>query len=60
MGNPDLGATGTNFMAILLIYYCKFERFSNLVNEISARVPSNFLKYEVLVELLIDMILNFQ
>ena len=36
-------------MAILLIYDCKFGRFSNLANEISARVFSSFLKYEVLV-----------
>ena len=49
MGNPDLGSTGTNFMTILLIYYCKFGRFSNLVHEISARVLLNFLKYEVQV-----------
>ena len=35
MGNPDLGATGTNFMAILQSTdYSKFERFTNVVDEL--------------------------
>ena len=54
MGNPDLGATGTNFMVILQsIDYSKFERFSNVAEEISfkflSKFLSNFLEYEVLV-----------
>ena len=35
MGNPDLGATVTDFMAVLQsINYSKFERFSNVADEI--------------------------
>ena len=35
MGNPDLGATVTDFMAVLQsIDYSKFERFSNVADEI--------------------------
>ena len=50
MRNPDLGATGTNFMEILQsIHYSKFGKFSNVANEISARVLLSFLKYELLV-----------
>ena len=50
MGNPDLCATGTNFMAILQsIYYSKFQRFSNVADEIFAKLISSFLEYEVLV-----------
>ena len=48
--NPDLGATGTNFMVILqAIDYSKFERFSNVADEIAAKLLSSFLEYEVLV-----------
>ena len=51
MGSLDLGTTCTNFMAILQsIDYSKFERFSNIADEISAKLLSSFLKYEVLVE----------
>ena len=50
MRNPDLGATVTDFMAILeSIDYSKFERFSNAANEISAKLLSSFLECEVLV-----------
>ena len=35
MGNPDLGGTATDFMAIL---ESKFERFSNIADEISAKL----------------------
>ena len=50
MGNPDLGATVTDFMAILQsIDYSKFERFSNVADEISTKLLSSFLKCEVLV-----------
>ena len=35
MGNPDLGGTTTDFMAIL---ESKFERFSNVADEISAKL----------------------
>ena len=49
MRNPDLGATVTDFMAILeSIDYSKFEKFSNVADEISAKV-SSFLEGEVLV-----------
>ena len=49
MRNPDLGATVTDFMAILQsIDYNKFERFSNVADEISTKLFSNFLKGEVL------------
>ena len=48
MENPDHGATAI-FMAILQsIHYNKFERFSNVADEISAKLISNFLEYEVL------------
>ena len=34
MGNPDFGATVTNFIAILQsTYYSKFERFFNVAEE---------------------------
>ena len=37
--NPDLGATVTNFMAIFqFIDYSKFERFSNVVDEIFTKL----------------------
>ena len=50
MGNPDLGATGTNFMAILqAIDYNNFERFSNVADETAAKLLASFLEYEVLV-----------
>ena len=50
MGNLDLGATGTDFMAILQsIDSSKFERFSNVADEISAKLLSRLLQYEVLV-----------
>ena len=59
MGNPDLGATVTDFIAILQsIDYSKFERFSNVADEISTKLLSSFLESEVL--LAVDMILNFQ
>ena len=48
MENPDHGATAI-FMAILQsIHYNKFERFSNVADEISAKLISSFLEYEVL------------
>ena len=51
MGSSDLGTTATNFMAILQsIDYSKFERFSNVADEISVKLLSSFLEYEVLVE----------
>ena len=38
MRNPDLGATVTDFMAILeSIEYSKFEKFSNVADEISEK-----------------------
>ena len=44
-GNPDLGATVKDFMAILeSIDYSKFERFSNLADEICAKILSIFLE----------------
>ena len=50
IGNPDLGATITNFIAILQsIDYSKFERFPNVVDEISTKLLSSFLECEVLV-----------
>ena len=59
MGNPYLGATVTDFIAILQsIDYSKFERFSNVADEISTKLLSSFLESEVLVA--VDMILNFQ
>ena len=49
MRNPDLGATVTDFMAILQsIDYNKFERFSNVADEIFTKLFSSFLKGEVL------------
>ena len=39
MGNPDLDATVTDFMAILQsIDYSKFERFSNVADKISVKL----------------------
>ena len=50
MGNPHLGATVTNFMAILpSTDYSNFERFSNVADEISAKTLSSFFECEVLV-----------
>ena len=50
MGIPDLGATVTDFMAILQSTdYSKFKRFSNVVDEISTKFLSSFLEWEVLV-----------
>ena len=50
MGNPDFGATVTDFIAILQsIDYSKFERFSNVADEISTKLLSSFLECEVLV-----------
>ena len=50
MGNPDLGATVTDFMAILQSTdYSKFERFSNVADEISTKLISSFLECELLV-----------
>ena len=48
MGNPNLGATSTDFTAIY-IDYSKFERFSNVIDEVSAKLLSSFLGYEVFV-----------
>ena len=50
MENPYHGATVTNFMTILRsIDYYKFERFSNVADEIFAKLLSSFLKCKVLV-----------
>ena len=50
MGNPDLGATVSDFIAILhSTDYSKFERFSNAADEISTKLLSSFLECEVLV-----------
>ena len=50
MGNPDHGTTAINFMVILeSIDYNKFERFSNLADEVSAKLLASFLDCEVLV-----------
>ena len=50
MRNPDLGATVADFMAILQsLDYSKFERFSNVADEISANFLSSFLECQVLV-----------
>ena len=47
---PDLGATVMDFMAILeSTDYSKFERFSNVADDISAKLLSNFLECEPLV-----------
>ena len=50
MGNPDLGATVTDFIAILRsIDYNKFEKLSNVADEISTKLLLSFLECEVLV-----------
>ena len=50
MGNPDFGATVTDFIAILQsIDYSKFERFSNVADEISTKLVSGFFECEALV-----------
>ena len=50
LGNPDLGATVTDFMVILqFIDYSKFGRFSNVADESSIKLLSSFLEWEVLV-----------
>ena len=50
IGNPDLGATVSDFIAILKsIDYSKFERFSNIADKICKKFLSRFLDYEVLV-----------
>ena len=50
LGNPDLGATVNDFMALLQsIDYSKFKRFSNVADEISAKLLSSFLECEVRV-----------
>ena len=50
MGNPDLGATVTDFIVILQsIDYSKFEILSNVADEISTKLLSSFLECEVLV-----------
>ena len=50
MGNPDLAATVTDFIAILQsIDYNKFEGLSNVADEISTKFLLSFLECEVLV-----------
>ena len=50
MGDPDHDATATNFMAISQsIDHNKFERFSNVADEISVKPLSSFLECEVLL-----------
>ena len=52
IGNFVLGTTGIDFMAILqylYIDYSKFKRFSNIADEISAKLLSSFLEYEMMV-----------
>ena len=50
MGHPYLGASSTNFMAILQSIDCsKLGRYLNAADEISARLLSRFLEYEVLL-----------
>ena len=50
LGNADLGATVTDFMAILQsIDYSKFERFCNVADKISTKFVASFLDCEVLV-----------
>ena len=45
MGNPNLSVTVTDFVAILQsIDYRKFERFSNVAEEISTKLLSSFLE----------------
>ena len=47
--NPDLDATVMDFVAILQSTdYSKFERFSNVADEISAKFLSSYLECEVL------------
>ena len=49
MGNLDHGTAAVNFMAILQsIDYNKFESFSNVADEISAKLLTCFFKCEVL------------
>ena len=53
MGNPDIGVAVIDFMAILQsIDYNKFQRFSNVADEISTRPLSRFCEWEVLVVVL--------
>ena len=50
MGNPGHGASCTNFMVILQsIDYNKFEKLSNVSDEISSKLLSSFLECEVFV-----------
>ena len=50
MENPYHGATVANFMAILQsIDHYKFEWFSNVADEIFAKLISSFLECKVLV-----------
>ena len=50
MGNPDLGATVSDFMATFQsIDYSKFARFSNVADEISTKLLLSFRECEVLV-----------
>ena len=50
MGNAEHGATPVNLRVILpSTEYNKFERFSNVVHEISEKLLSSFLECEVLV-----------
>ena len=50
MGNLDLGATVTDFIAIFeSIDYSRFEIFSNVGDEISRKLLSSFIECEVLV-----------
>ena len=59
LGNPDLGATVNDFMALMQsIDYSKFKRFSNVADEISAKL--RFLECEVRVAVTVDIILKFQ
>ena len=53
MGNPDHSATAINFVTMPQSFdYNKFEKFSNVADEISAKVLSSFLECEVLVVIL--------
>ena len=53
MRSHDLGAAVTDFTAILgTIDFSQFERFSNVADEISEKLLSNFLDCEVLVVVL--------
>ena len=50
LGNPDLDATVTDFMAVLQsIDYSKFKIFSNVADEISTKLLWSFPECEVLV-----------